>query len=243
MYSPCGILNALTTTLHKSIRTTLSIHHLQLGLLRYLIPFAPLIFVFQCQCWPNRVFSLLAFFPILHISSFHQKFPLPLSYSSSIVSTTYPRLNLGIWQRTLNLGIWQRTLNLGIWQRTLNLGIWQWTLNLGIWQRTWKTTYKFLHLIILDNACIFCLTTTISIKLTNAYFLDTVIASSLRKAIYNMWTFYLHATLLHQAFTHCEKFPTTISHRSPGRVSVPVWLIILSNQLLVIPLVSHCLTN
>jgi hypothetical protein len=43
-----GILNALATTLCGSIRTTLSIHHLWLGLLGYLIPFAPLAFVSQC---------------------------------------------------------------------------------------------------------------------------------------------------------------------------------------------------
>ncbi|KAJ7941805.1 ATP synthase subunit alpha, partial [Quillaja saponaria] len=40
-----------------------------------------------------------------------------------------------------------------------------------------------------------------------------------------------------------EKFPTAASRRSLGRVSVPVWLIILSDQLLIIALVSYCLTN
>ncbi|KAF4359814.1 hypothetical protein G4B88_020335, partial [Cannabis sativa] len=48
--------------------------------------------------------------------------------------------------------------------------------------------------------------------------------------------FYLHATLLRQAFAHCGKFPTAASRRSLGRVSVPVWLIILSDQLLIIAL-------
>ncbi|RYR46410.1 hypothetical protein Ahy_A07g032148 [Arachis hypogaea] len=33
------------------------------------------------------------------------------------------------------------------------------------------------------------------------------------------------------------------TRRSLGRVSVPVWLIILSDQLLIIALVSYCLTN
>ena len=73
--------------------------------------------------------------------------------------------------------------------------------------------------------------------------LDTVIASSLGKEVHNPQTCYLHAALLHQAFTYCGKFPTTASCRSLGRVSFPVWLIILSNQLLVIALVSYCLTN
>ncbi|CAN6483001.1 unnamed protein product [Victoria cruziana] len=64
MSSPGGILNALATALHGSIRAALSIYHLRLGLLGYLIPFAPLAFVSQCQCQPNRVLSLLVFFPI-----------------------------------------------------------------------------------------------------------------------------------------------------------------------------------
>jgi hypothetical protein len=42
--------------------------------------------------------------------------------------------------------------------------------------------------------------------------------------------------LLHQAFAHCGKFLTAASRRSLGRVSVPVWLIILSNQLLIVAL-------
>ncbi|KAG4165611.1 hypothetical protein ERO13_A13G086560v2, partial [Gossypium hirsutum] len=49
--------------------------------------------------------------------------------------------------------------------------------------------------------------------------------------------FYLHTALLRQPFAHCEKFPTAASRRSLSRVSVPVWLIILSDQLLIIALV------
>ena len=52
-----------------------------------------------------------------------------------------------------------------------------------------------------------------------------------------------HAVLLRQAFAHCGKFPTAASRRSLGRVSVPMWLIVLSDQLLIIALVSHYLTN
>ena len=43
---------------------TLSIHCLRLRLQGYLIPFAPLAFVVQCQYEPSRVLSPLAFFPI-----------------------------------------------------------------------------------------------------------------------------------------------------------------------------------
>ncbi|KAG6773796.1 hypothetical protein POTOM_021113 [Populus tomentosa] len=46
--------------------------------------------------------------------------------------------------------------------------------------------------------------------------------------------FYLHAALLRQAFAHCGKFPTAASRRSLGRVSVPVWLIILSTHFLIL---------
>ncbi|MBP1746348.1 MAG: uncharacterized protein H6Q54_963, partial [Deltaproteobacteria bacterium] len=37
--------------------------------------------------------------------------------------------------------------------------------------------------------------------------------------------------------------PTAASRRSLGRVSVPVWLVVLSDQLPVIALVSFYLTN
>jgi len=79
--------------------------------------------------------------------------------------------------------------------------------------------------------------------LADAYSSDTVIVSSPRKEVDDPWAFHLHAALLRQAFAHCGKFPTAASRRSLGRVSVPVWLIILSDQLLIIALVSYCLTN
>ena len=67
--------------------------------------------------------------------------------------------------------------------------------------------------------------------------------SSLRKEVYNPRTFLPHAVLLRQAFAHCGKFPTAASRRSLGRVSVPVWLIILSDQLLIVALVVSYTTN
>jgi hypothetical protein len=79
--------------------------------------------------------------------------------------------------------------------------------------------------------------------LADAYSLDTVRASSLRKGVYNPRAFLLHAALLRQACAHCGKFLTAASRRSLGRVSVPVWLIVLSNQLLIIALVGLCPTN
>ena len=76
-----------------------------------------------------------------------------------------------------------------------------------------------------------------------AYSQGTVIYSSPRKEVYNPKTFVLHAASLDQGFPHCPKFPTAASRRSLGRVSVPVWLIILSDQLAIFALVSRYPTN
>ncbi|QHO53328.1 uncharacterized protein DS421_2g46980 [Arachis hypogaea] len=69
--------------------------------------------------------------------------------------------------------------------------------------------YHVLRSIIPDNACFLCLTVAAGTKLADAYSLDTVIASSPGKEVHDP---------------------------SLGRVSVPVWLIILSDQLLIIAL-------
>ena len=61
--------------------------------------------------------------------------------------------------------------------------------------------------------------------------------------LYNPRAFFTHAAWLDQACAHCPIFPTAASRRSPDRVSVPVWLIILSDQLEIVALVSHYLTN
>ncbi len=58
------------------------------------------------------------------------------------------------------------------------------------------------------------------------------------KVLYNPQAFFTHAALLDQACAHCPIFPTAASRRSLGRVSVPVWLIILSDQLPIVALVG-----
>ena len=60
--------------------------------------------------------------------------------------------------------------------------------------------------------------------------------------LYTPQSFFDHAALLRQTFVHCAIFPTAASRRSLGRISVPVWLIILSNQLLIVAMVSFYLT-
>ena len=67
--------------------------------------------------------------------------------------------------------------------------------------------------------------------------------SSYSTVLYDPRAFFTHAALLRQSFLHCAIFPTAASRRSLGRVSVPVWLIILSDQLPIVPLVSRYLTN
>ena len=67
--------------------------------------------------------------------------------------------------------------------------------------------------------------------------------SSLRKEVYNPRVFIPHAASLHQAFAHCARFPAAASRRSGGRVSVPLWLIVLSHQLSVLGLVGRYPTN
>ncbi len=55
--------------------------------------------------------------------------------------------------------------------------------------------------------------------------------------------FITHAALLRQGCPHCARFLTAASRRSLDRISVPVWLAILSDQLTIIALVGHYPTN
>jgi hypothetical protein len=68
-------------------------------------------------------------------------------------------------------------------------------------------------------------------------------SSSPRKGLYNPKAFITHAASLDQGCPHCPRFPTAASRRSLGRVSVPVWPIILSDRLPIAALVSRYLTN
>ncbi len=68
-------------------------------------------------------------------------------------------------------------------------------------------------------------------------------SSSQLKVLYNPQAFFTDAALLDQAFAHCPIFPTAASRRSLGRVSVPVWLFVLSDQLQIVALVGHYPTN
>ena len=67
--------------------------------------------------------------------------------------------------------------------------------------------------------------------------------SSLATVVYDPKTFIPHAASLRQPFGHCARFPTAASRRSLGRLSVPMWLAILSDQLPVVALVGRYPAN
>ncbi len=70
-----------------------------------------------------------------------------------------------------------------------------------------------------------------------------MLISSLSTELYDPRAFFTHAALLRQGFPHCAKFLTAASRRSLDRVPVPVWLIILSDQLTIVVLVGLYPTN
>ncbi len=61
--------------------------------------------------------------------------------------------------------------------------------------------------------------------------------------LYDPRAFITHAALLDQACAHCPIFPTAASRRSLDRVSVPVSLVVLSDQLTILALVGYYPTN
>ncbi len=115
---------------------------------------------------------------------------------------------------------------------------------------TWRPAYAPFTPSDSENACPLCLTAAAGTELAGASSEGTVRTQSSLHApsfpltgVYDPKAFVPHAASLRQACAHCGKFPTAASRRSRGRVSVPVWLVVLSDQLPVIALVSHYLTN
>ena len=94
-----------------------------------------------------------------------------------------------------------------------------------------------------DNACIPRITAAAGTELADAYSSSTVRTSFLRKEVYKPKSVIPHAVLLRQAFAHCGIFLTAASRRNLGRISVPVWLIVLSDQLLIIVLDGYYYSN
>ncbi len=102
-----------------------------------------------------------------------------------------------------------------------------------------------------NNACTPRITAAAGTELAGASFSGTVSApnylygagSSHLTELYDPKAFITHAALLRQGFPHCAKFLTAASRRSLDRVSVPVWLIILSDQLTIVAMVGFYPTN
>ncbi len=102
-----------------------------------------------------------------------------------------------------------------------------------------------------SNACTLRITTTTGTELAGASFSGTVstiwywhiVGSSHLTEFYDPKAFITHAALLRQGFPHCAKFLTAASRRSLAHISVPVWLIILSDQLTIVALVDRYPTN
>src|SRR5919205_2012344 len=67
--------------------------------------------------------------------------------------------------------------------------------------------------------------------------------SSPVKGVYNPKAVILHSALLGQGCPHCRKSLAAASRRSLGRVAVPVWLVVLTDQLPVSGLVGRYPAN
>ncbi len=102
-----------------------------------------------------------------------------------------------------------------------------------------------------NNACTPRITAAAGTELAGASSCGTVsiniysisIDSSHLTELYDPKAFITHAALLRQGFPHCAKFLTAASRRSLDRVPVPVWLIILSDQLTIVALAGRYPTN
>ena len=151
----------------------------------------------------------------LRISPLHREFRHPLRYSSLAVSNALPRLSRGLSHPTC-LAAYTRFTPNNSEQRLHPL------YYRGCWHRVSRCFLSRYRL--------------------NLPVLSTGV-SSLATVLYDPKTFITHAALLRQAFAHCARFPTAASRRSLDRVSVPVWLIVLSDQLPVVALVGHYPAN
>ncbi len=151
----------------------------------------------------------------LQISPLHREFPLPLSHSSLKVSNAVPQLSCGISHPTFQAAYRPFTPNKSE-QRLPPL------YYRGCWHRVSRGFLCWYR---------------------QKFWLFTKTLFSQLTAVYDPKAFILHAASLRQGFPHCERFSTAATRRCPGSVSVPVRLAILSDQLPVLALVSHYLTN
>ena len=213
-----------------------SVHRLGLGLPGYLIPFAPPAFVFQCQdrsnsnlpkADQNRSAPLTrnilesrlrhrhsSRYP--HILPLHREFHSPLVSSIQIVSDAIQRLSR--WISHLTHQDTYTPFTPSDSEQRLPPPYYR-----GCWHEVGR---GFLRRYRLTSECI----RSGGLRPSRQDFTITRI-------------FIVHAALLRQGFPHCEKFPTAATRRCLDRVSVPVWLAVLSDQLPIVALVGRYPTN
>ena len=121
----------------------------------------------------------------------------------------------------------------------------------GFHTRLTKPPTRALRPIIPNNARTLRLTAAAGTELAGASFGGTVRpltysmkdCSSHLTGLYDPKAFFTHAASLRQGFPHCAIFLTAASRRSLDRVPVPVWLVVLSDQLPIVALVGRYPTN
>ena len=151
----------------------------------------------------------------LSISPLHLEFHSPLPYSSLPVSKDPPGLSPGLSLQTYQTACAPFTPSHS-----------EQRLQPPYYRGCWHGVSRCLFLRYRQNGSI-----------------SSTVSSSLRKEFYSPKTFITHAAWLDQASAHCPKFPTAACRRSLGRVSVPVWRIILSDPLRIVALVGLYPTN
>ncbi len=214
-YFPGGTLNALDSAQRGSIPATPSVHRLLRGLPGYLILFAPHAFAPQRQYWSRKPPSPPVFLLISTHFTATPGIPLP----SPILKSLSIKCTSSVKPRAFTPDLREPT--------------------------------RPLRPMIPNNASTPRITAAAGTELAGASFSGTVSASwyyhkagsSHLTELYDPKAFITHAALLRQGFPHCAKFLTAASRRSLDRVSVPVWLIILSDQLTIVALVGHYPTN
>ena len=151
----------------------------------------------------------------LRISPLHREFHPPLRYSSRTVSNALPGVSPGISHRTYPTACTRFTPSDS--EQRLRppsyRGCWHGVSRRFLWRYRQRRV---------------CSSPPVSFPLT---------------AVYTPKGFLPHAVSLGQPFGHCPKFPTAASRRSLGRVSVPMWGVVLSDPLAVVALVGRYPTN
>ncbi len=151
----------------------------------------------------------------LRISPLHREFHSPLPYSSRAVSNALPGLSPGLSHLTYLTAYTLFTPSNS--EQRLHPPYYR-----GCWHGVSRCFLQWYH---------------------QTFQLLTERLFSHLTELYDPKAFFTHAALLRQGFPHCAKFLTAASRRSLARVSVPVWLIILSDQLTIVALVGHYPTN